>query len=366
MSQIQARYQATPVTVADGKVTDVLTDNVGRLQVVTLGAGGGASEVQGVVADGAAAGATKPVLVGGVDTGGNAQHLRVGTDGKLSIKLETDADIQLTTSDEITVAGKSGGTPVSLSVDGTGRVNTNPVSGQAGITAGAGAVAANTPRVTLASDDPGVTSLQLLDNAVETNRFATNPISGQVGIQGGAGVTTALTTRVAIATDANVVDTELPAAAALADATANPTTPLVGAAIELFNGTTWDRVRGDTTNGLDVDVTRLPVAFNVGDSAATAQRVVLATVPTATMSQVVVGAASTQIAAANANRKTILIRNSHATDAVVINAGAAAVSANHFHLPAGSSVTLETRQVINGIRSAGNDITVHVIEEAYA
>ena len=53
------------------------------------------------------------------------------------------------------------------------------------------------------------------------------------------------------------VDSELPAAAALADTTANPTTPLVGVALELFNGTTWDRVRGDTTNGLDVDVTRL-------------------------------------------------------------------------------------------------------------
>lgn len=26
----------------------------------------------------------------------------------------------------------------------------------------------------------------------------------------------------------------------------------------MFNGTTWDRMRGDTTNGLDVDVTRLP------------------------------------------------------------------------------------------------------------
>lgn len=38
-------------------------------------------------------------------------------------------------------------------------------------------------------------------------------------------------------------DTELPAAAALADATANPTTPLVGAALEAFNGTTMDRVR---------------------------------------------------------------------------------------------------------------------------
>ena len=53
------------------------------------------------------------------------------------------------------------------------------------------------------------------------------------------------------------VDTELPAAAALADTTANPTTPLVGAALEVFNGTTWDRARGDITNGLDVDVTRI-------------------------------------------------------------------------------------------------------------
>lgn len=53
-------------------------------------------------------------------------------------------------------------------------------------------------------------------------------------------------------------DTELPAAAALADGASNPTTPTAGAAGLLFNGTTWDRVRGDTTNGLDVDVTRLP------------------------------------------------------------------------------------------------------------
>lgn len=31
----------------------------------------------------------------------------------------------------------------------------------------------------------------------------------------------------------------------------------------LFNGTTWDRVRGDITNGVDVDVTRLPTLANV-------------------------------------------------------------------------------------------------------
>lgn len=38
-------------------------------------------------------------------------------------------------------------------------------------------------------------------------------------------------------------DTELPAAVALADATANPTAPAVGAFNELFNGTNWDRAR---------------------------------------------------------------------------------------------------------------------------
>ena len=55
---------------------------------------------------------------------------------------------------------------------------------------------------------------------------------------------------------ANVV--AVPVAAPLAYATANPTALLIGSAIEFFNGTTWDRARGDTTNGLDVDVTRLP------------------------------------------------------------------------------------------------------------
>lgn len=38
-------------------------------------------------------------------------------------------------------------------------------------------------------------------------------------------------------------DTELPAAAALTDAAANPTTPMIGADSMGFNGATWDRVR---------------------------------------------------------------------------------------------------------------------------
>ena len=40
------------------------------------------------------------------------------------------------------------------------------------------------------------------------------------------------------------VDTELPDAAALADAMANPTTPLIGACMMAWNGSTWDRING--------------------------------------------------------------------------------------------------------------------------
>lgn len=43
------------------------------------------------------------------------------------------------------------------------------------------------------------------------------------------------------------VDTELPAAAALTDTTANPTVPGVAGFIEVFNGTTWDRMPGNTS-----------------------------------------------------------------------------------------------------------------------
>lgn len=50
------------------------------------------------------------------------------------------------------------------------------------------------------------------------------------------------------------VDTELPTAAALADATANPTITSVGTFLQGFNGTTWDRVRTANTGRLQVDV----------------------------------------------------------------------------------------------------------------
>jgi len=50
------------------------------------------------------------------------------------------------------------------------------------------------------------------------------------------------------------VDTELPTASALADNTANPTVPAVGAHMMSFDGTTWDRTKGDSTDGLLVNL----------------------------------------------------------------------------------------------------------------
>lgn len=38
---------------------------------------------------------------------------------------------------------------------------------------------------------------------------------------------------------------------------------ILGTSLYLFNGTTFDRVRGDITNGIDVDVTRLPASVGV-------------------------------------------------------------------------------------------------------
>lgn len=64
-------------------------------------------------------------------------------------------------------------------------------------------------------------------------------------------------------------DTELPAATALADGTANPTAPAVGAHLMGWNGTTWDRLDIDSNDNLNVNLnTRLDAtndAVRLGD-----------------------------------------------------------------------------------------------------
>ena len=63
------------------------------------------------------------------------------------------------------------------------------------------------------------------------------------------------------------VDTELPAAALLADNTATPTAPAVGAFGMMYDGATWDFVRGTAADGLTVN-TELPAAIAAADNMA--------------------------------------------------------------------------------------------------
>lgn len=71
-----------------------------------------------------------------------------------------------------------------------------------------------------------------VDGSVTVSNFpATQPVSGPL-------------TDTQLRATAVPVDTELPSAAALADGVANPTTPTVGAAGLVYNGSTWDRAEG--------------------------------------------------------------------------------------------------------------------------
>lgn len=102
--------------------------------------------------------------------------------------------------------------------DESDRAKVNIIAGQAGIAANAGAVGATVPRVTLASDDPGVahlatiagdttaieTAVELLDNAVDGNYLNVNVNAAGTDLTMNAGVLTAQTQRVTIATDDEV------------------------------------------------------------------------------------------------------------------------------------------------------------------
>lgn len=79
---------------------------------------------------------------------------------------------------------------------------------------------------------------------------------------------------VVVASDQSAVqvDTELPAAGGLADGAANPTAPQVGAAGELFNGSTWDRARSVAASGAGRGVAQVGTLGELITLAASAAR----------------------------------------------------------------------------------------------
>lgn len=106
-----------------------------------------------------------------------------------------------------------------------------------------------------------------VDGTVSVGNFpATQPVSGTVTANQGTSpwvvslTSTTITGTVAVTQSTSpwvvsgAVDTELPAAAALADDTANPTVPAVGSFTMVFDGTNWDRAPGTTADGLLVNL----------------------------------------------------------------------------------------------------------------
>jgi len=102
----------------------------------------------------------------------------------------------------------------------------------------------------------------------------------------------------------------LPNGAALADDTSNPTLTQIASFLMAYDGSTWDRVRGTSANGLSVDVTRIGMtALTIAHGNQTA------TTSSATM------------LASNSSRRYALIQNNGSVDVWLSLGGTAAANA---------------------------------------
>lgn len=153
---------------------------------------------------------------GGIGTASDAVAVQ-GSTGSVSAKLRlvtsqlntllgyTDGLETLLSGLALETGGNLAAAAASLSViddwDESDRGKVNPIVGQAGVAAGAGAVSATVQRTTLASDDPAVASLSVMDDWDESDRAKVNLIAGQAGVAGGSGTVSALTQRMCLATD---------------------------------------------------------------------------------------------------------------------------------------------------------------------
>lgn len=113
----------------------------------------------------------------------------------------TDAQFGYIQDNLVTNDTSGGGLRLKVDLDGSSVTVSENIAEVAGatVTAGAGAVAAGTLRVTLASNDPAVTALQLLDNAVSGAGFNITQIGGAAAPIGAGLEATAL--RVTLPTD---------------------------------------------------------------------------------------------------------------------------------------------------------------------
>lgn len=78
--------------------------------------------------------------------------------------------------------------------------------------------------------------------------------------------------------------------------------------------------------------------------------------------QATAGAASGVLVAARVTRRSVSVRNLHATESIYIGTGTVS-AANGFLLKAGESIPIYATVAINGIRAGTVDVTVAYLEE---
>lgn len=253
-----------------------------------------------------------------------------------------------------------------FSPSGTQDVNVKQIGGTA-VTAGAGIVTAGTQRITLASDDPGVVSLQLIDDSVQTTGSTVATKSILAGIRNSAG------NQAAIQGQTTTLD---------GIATSSAGTHIQSASYGyVFNGSTWDRMPGNTTG---INVNTHPVTqsgtWNIGtvttltgitnvvhiddnsgsitvDGTLTSNVGTIPTSTTGTESAPSVGTSSTTILASNASRKGLMIVN-NSTQTVYVRFASTATVANSIPLYRGANITWSGLNlytgIITGIVSSGS------------
>jgi hypothetical protein len=246
-----------PVSVDDngGSLTVDATNldirDLTSTDVVTVTGGAGQTADVKVTLDGEAVTLNEPVSVD--DNGGS---LTVdGTVAVSSVAGTVTVDTELTTKDYDTGAGTDTVAAVGILL---------PASG--------GSVAGGTSTNPVRVDPTGTTTQPVSDaggSLTVDGTVTANAGSGTFVVGDGGG---SLTVDGTVSVSGTVtVDSELPAAAALADNTSNPTVPGVGAFVMVFDGSTWDRLPGNSAGGVvvqgptqvDQPVAQLPVQVAV-------------------------------------------------------------------------------------------------------
>ena len=250
----------------DGDRSLLQVDATGFLKVnVKAGGGGGtqyAEDTPHVSGDTLTfAGVVQQTADAALSTDGDRSLLQVDATGWLKTDVKVSAlpagaataANQLPNSHDVTVDNAAGAAAVNIQDGG----NIITVDGTVAVS---GTVTVDTElpaALALADNDPNPTTSRvganlLVFDGIAWDRAPGNSADGQL-VNLGANNDVTVTGTVSVSGTVTV-DTELPAASALADNDPNPTTSRVGANLLVFDGTNWDRAPGTTADGLLVNL----------------------------------------------------------------------------------------------------------------